>query len=317
MNLRRQTFAVLAAALLVLSAGAGGGCRKGESPSDEAASASAKRYPFHGIIRQTANGGRDVTVEHDAIPGFMGAMTMVFPARGAPEVLSALQPGDEIRAEIVVDEVRYWLEGIRRVGHASIAAAASPSAASPAAVSGSSPVTAGPNVVTPRPNRGVTVGQAVPDFELTDQTGHAVRLSKLRGEPVAVTFLYTRCPIATACPMTTAKFSRVDAVLKEKGWGKLLVLTVDPEHDTPAVLADYASKAGADAKRWKFLTGDPKAVADAASSFGILYYPDKGQIIHQQGVAVVGPDGKLVTIYYGETWEAEHVLRDMEKARKG
>jgi protein SCO1/2 len=158
----------------------------------------------------------------------------------------------------------------------------------------------------------------VPDFELTDQTGHAVRLSKLRGEPVAVTFLYTRCPIATACPMTTAKFSRVDAMLKDKGWGKLLVLTVDPEHDTPAVLADYASKAGADPKRWKFLTGDPKAVADAASSFGILYYPDKsGQIIHQQGVAVVGPDGKLVTIYYGETWEAEHVLRDMEKARKG
>jgi protein SCO1/2 len=161
------------------------------------------------------------------------------------------------------------------------------------------------------------VGQTVPDFELTDQRGHPLRLSSLRGEPVAVTFLYTRCPIATACPMTTAKFSRLDAMLKEKGWGRLLVVTVDPEHDTPAVLADYASKAGADAKRWKFLTGSPQAVADVASSFGILYYPDKGQVIHQQGVAVIAPDGKLATVYYGETWEAEHVLRDMEKARNG
>jgi protein SCO1/2 len=294
-------------------------CRKSEDAAGEA-SASAKRYPFHGVIRQSDNEGKDLTVEHDAVPGFMGAMTMLFPARGAPEVLSALRPGDEIRADLVVDEARYWLEGIRRVGRAPAVASSTPSggaaAASPASPAGPAAIASG--AVTPRPNRGTPIGDLVPDFELTDQTGHAVRLSKLRGEPVAVTFLYTRCPIATACPMTTAKFSRVDAMLKDKGWGKLLVLTVDPEHDTPAVLADYASKAGADPKRWKFLTGDPKAVADAASSFGILYYPDKsGQIIHQQGVAVVGPDGKLVTIYYGETWEAEHVLRDMEKARKG
>jgi protein SCO1/2 len=298
------------AAALLLALGAGAACRKHEAAADEEASASAKRYPFHGIVQKVDHGGRDVTVDHDAVPGFMGAMTMTFPARGPAEVLSAIQPGDEIRAELVVDDVRYWLEGIRRVGRGP-APAAAPSA------SASDGGAASAKVVTPRPNRGVTPGQEVPDFELTDQTGRPVRLSKLRGEPVAVTFLYTRCPIATACPMTTAKFSRLDAMLKEKGWGKLLVLTVDPEHDTPAVLADYASKAGADPKRWKFLTGEPKAVADAASSFGILYYPEKGQIIHQQGVAVVGPDGKLVTIYYGETWEAEHVLRDMEKARKG
>ena len=75
--------------------------------------------------------------------------------------------------------------------------------------------------------------------------------------------------------------------------------------------------AGADPKRWKFLTGDPKKVADVASSFGILYYPDKGQVIHQQGVAIIAPDGTLTSIYYGESWEAEHVLRDLEKARKG
>ncbi|MGH9317259.1 MAG: SCO family protein, partial [Thermoanaerobaculia bacterium] len=57
----------------------------------------------------------------------------------------------------------------------------------------------------PQPNRTVGVGDPVPDFALTDQTGRIVRLSEMRGEPVAVPFLYTQCPVATACPMTTAK----------------------------------------------------------------------------------------------------------------
>ena len=154
--------------------------------------------------------------------------------------------------------------------------------------------------MTPAPNRAIGVGDLFPDFALTDQTGRIVRLSQFRGEPVAVTFLYTRCPIATACPMTTAKFSKLDAMLVDKKFGELLTVTVDPEHDTPQVLADYAKKAGADPKRWKFLTGDPKAVAEVASRFGILYYADHGQIVHGQGVAVIDPKGRLRTDEFDE-----------------
>ena len=169
----------------------------------------------------------------------------------------------------------------------------------------------------PQPNRSVGVGDPVPDFTLTDQNGKTVRLSQFRGEPVGVTFLYTTCPEVAACPMTTAKFSRLDAMLREKKFGHLIVVTVDPEHDTPAVLKEYAEKAGADPARWSFLTGEPVAVADVASRFGILYSKKGSQILHQQGVAVVDPEGRLATIYYGDLWQPEHVLRDMEKARKG
>jgi protein SCO1/2 len=169
----------------------------------------------------------------------------------------------------------------------------------------------------PRPNRSVGVGELVPDFTLTDQTGKPVRLSQFRGEPVGVTFLYTTCPDVTACPMTTAKFSSLAVLLKGKNFGHLLVVTVDPVHDTPEVLKEYAAKSGADPKQWSFLTGDPAAVAEVASRFGILYTRRGNQVLHQQGVAVVGPEGKLESIYYGETWQPEHVLRDMEKARKG
>jgi protein SCO1/2 len=166
------------------------------------------------------------------------------------------------------------------------------------------------------PNRAIGVGDTVPDFTLTDQNGAKVRLTQFRGEPLGVTFLYTTCPDVNACPMTMAKFSRLDAMLREKKFGHLLVVTVDPEHDTPSVLKDYAEKAGADAKRWSFLTGAPSAVAEVASRFGVLYSRRGAQVLHQQAVAVVDPEGRLATISYGEKWEPEQILRDMEKARK-
>lgn len=169
----------------------------------------------------------------------------------------------------------------------------------------------------PEPNRGIAVGDAAPDFALTDQTGKTVRLSEFRGEPVAVTFVYTRCPDATACPMTMAKFAKLNAALTREKLGRLLAVTVDPENDTPAVLADYAKKIGADPARWKFLTGDPRALARVAENFGVLYYADHGKIVHSQAVAVLDPDGKLAAIYYGADWEPEQILKDLEKARNG
>jgi protein SCO1 len=169
----------------------------------------------------------------------------------------------------------------------------------------------------PEPNKGIAVGEMAPDFTLTDQTGKSVRLSQLRGEPVAVTFVYTRCPDATACPMTMAKFAKLNAALTKEKLGRLLAVTVDPENDTPAALADYARKIGADPARWKFLTGDARSLARVAESFGVLYYSDHGKIVHTQTVAVLDPDGRLLTIYYGPDWEPEQILKDLEKARNG
>ena len=274
-----------------------------------AASADAKRYTLSGVVKKVDREKREVTVEHESIPGFMEAMTMAFPVRDDPQVFEILHDGDRVEAKLVVDGGDYWLEEILTKGF--VPALVGTVATAPATVPASAS-----RVVTPEPNRGVAVGDPIPDFALTDQTGRTVRLSQMRGEPVAVAFVYTRCPIATACPLTAARFAKLDSMLKEKGFGKLLTITVDPEHDTPKVLAEYAKHLGANPARWKFLTGDPKAVADVASRFGVLYYPDAGQVVHTQAVAVVDPEGRLAAIYYGEKWEPEHLLRDIEKARK-
>lgn len=285
-------------------------CRRSEKEADKpaASSATSKRYTLRGIVRKVDAPSREITVEHEAVPGFMQAMTMIFPVRDDPKVFEILREGDRIEAKLVVDASHsedFWLQDILMKGFVT-ASASPPSAATPRATS-----------VTPQPNRGVAVGDRIPDFTLTDQTGRAVRLSQMRGEPLAVTFLYTRCPIATACPLTATRFAKLDSMLKGKGFGKLLTISIDPEHDTPKVLADYAHHLGADPARWKFLTGDPKAVADVASSFGVVYYPENGQVVHAQAAAVVDPAGRLAAIYYGQMWDPEILLRDLEKARKG
>ena len=279
-------------------------CRQGGKP---AAQAAARRFALRGVVREVDTARAQVTVEHETIPGYMQGMTMPFPVRDDPQVVRILRPGDRIEASLVVEGDRYWLEKILTKGFVSTPAVAA---------EGEPPAGTSHRVVTPEPNRGVQVGDFVPDFALKDQTGSTVRLSDMRGEPVAVTFLYTRCPIATACPMTTAKFSKLDAMLAQKKFGHLLVITVDPEHDTPEVLADYAKKAGADPRRWKFLTGSPEAVARVASTFSVMYYPDHGQTIHSQAVGVLDPQGRLATIYFGESWQPEHILRDLENSRK-
>ena len=259
----------------------------------------AKRYPLRGVITAIDPARARITVSHEEIPGYMSAMTMAFPVRDDPKVIAFLRPGDRIEATLVVDGSTYFLEGILTKGFVP------------------TPTPFGGSGIKPEPNKGIAVGDAVPDFTLTDQTGAPVRLSQFRGQPVAVTFVYTRCPVATACPLTVARFSKIQAGLVKEKFGELLTVTVDPENDTPEALRQYASHVGADPARWKFLTGDPKAVARVAEIFGVLYYPDKGQIVHSQAVAIVGPDGRLATIYYGEQWEPETVLQDLQKARNG
>lgn len=277
-------------------------CRREEKRAGESIT-SARRFPLKGIIREVDGARAQVTVDHEDVPGYMSAMTMPFPVKDDPRIVQILRPGDRVEATLVVQGDRYWLENVLTKGFVATPAAATAQGSKPA--------------IIPRPNRAVGVGDTVPDFTLTDQSGTPVTLSRMRGEPVAVTFLYTRCPVATACPMTTAKFSRLAAMLGPKPFARLLVITVDPEHDTVDVLADYAKKAGADTKNWKFLTGPPDAVAEVASRFGVLYYPDRSsaQIVHGQAVAVVDPSGRLSSIYYGETWEPEHILRDLQKAK--
>ncbi|HET6317847.1 MAG TPA: SCO family protein, partial [Chloroflexota bacterium] len=110
-----------------------------------------------------------------------------------------------------------------------------------------------------------------PSFALTDQTGAAFSSSDLRGRAVLLDFVYTHC--TDACPLLSATFAQTQRKLADAGLlgskALLVSLSVDPEHDTPPVLAEYGQQFKADASSWRFLTGDWDEVYDVVTGFKV------------------------------------------------
>jgi protein SCO1/2 len=100
---------------------------------------------------------------------------------------------------------------------------------------------------------------AVPGFQLTDQQGRSFGSADLSGRVWIASFIFTRCP--TVCPAITREMERVQARTRSLDPAVHLVsFSVDPEHDTPARLAEYARAYHANSRRWTFLTGPTGAV---------------------------------------------------------
>lgn len=99
---------------------------------------------------------------------------------------------------------------------------------------------------------------SVAPFELVDENGRTFTDADMRGNVVIANYVFTRC--LTVCPTITSKMRRLQKRTEDRPDLKLLSFTVDPEYDTPEVLADYAVEFGADSERWRFITGDPDAV---------------------------------------------------------
>ena len=113
-----------------------------------------------------------------------------------------------------------------------------------------------------------TIGKPLPilgqvqDFRLTNQAGQIVTLADLRGRVWVADIIFTRC--AGPCPRMTRQMREIQQALPATSTAKLVTLTTDADFDTPPVLKAYADKFGADPKRWMFLTGDKRQVANLA-----------------------------------------------------
>jgi cytochrome oxidase Cu insertion factor (SCO1/SenC/PrrC family) len=99
---------------------------------------------------------------------------------------------------------------------------------------------------------------SVPDFTLVDQHNHPLRKTDLEGKIWVANFMFTNCP--DECPLMTAAIAQLQSDLADVLELRLVSITVDPERDTPAVLAQYAQRFQADPQRWFFLTGDKRAI---------------------------------------------------------
>lgn len=158
----------------------------------------------------------------------------------------------------------------------------------------------------------------MPNFSLIDQTGAAVSADDLRGHVIIASFLFTRCP--TVCPLMAMKMRRIQDRTRDAGAQlKLLSFSVDPEHDTPAILADYAEGYGADPERWRFLTG-PLAEIERVSIEGFMLglerlgTPPGGvpDIAHAERFVLIDPALRIRGYYdAGDAIRIERMLRDV------
>jgi protein SCO1/2 len=112
------------------------------------------------------------------------------------------------------------------------------------------------NTAETPPSSALPKYNTVPPFALTERSGRTITNADLLGKIWVADFVYTTCP--GPCPLVTAGMARVQEALASDPRVQLVTFTVDPQTDTPAVLAAYADKFGANPSRWWFLTGPEK-----------------------------------------------------------
>jgi protein SCO1/2 len=285
---------------LVLGLAAALGCGRAEAPKAAAPGAAEKPYPLKGVVVSVDAGASKVIVRHQEIPGYMDAMTMPFNV-AEPKMLAELRPGDEIEAKLVVGEKSSRLEGIVVSRHGTAVA----------------------TQVIPEQGPYGKPGDPAPVTVLIGQDGKAISLADFKGKAVALTFIFTRCPLPDFCPRMNAQFAEMETLLAKEpalyAKTQLLSVSFDPEHDTPQVLREYRERflkgvKGVAPAHWKFATGTPDHIKEFATFFGLTYLKSGDQFVHSLATAVVGPDGKVLSIRRGNDWEVPEVIEDLRKA---
>jgi protein SCO1 len=272
---------------------AGAGCTLG-----------AQSYQLRGQVLGIDTARHEVLLKHEDVPGLMSAMTMPFRANPR-ELLDGLHVGDLVKARLVLRGVDAYLTSLERVGSAPIETEAS-----------ADPAASGFDLLEP--------GELVPAQRFLDQRGRPRTFSAWHGRAVAVTFIYTRCPMPSFCPLMDRQFAAmqraVNANVSLRRQVHLVSVTFDPQHDTPAILSEHAKRLDADPAVWTFLTGDQDEINRFAARFGVSVTgqgEDVNGILHNLRTAVIDKSGKLVKIYNGTDWTPQQLIQDLETIAAG
>lgn len=297
----RHFAACLAACAVLALAGCG-------RPSGQAAQAAPspapgeKRFPLTGKVVSADPAKGVLVVSHDEVVGYMPAMTMEFKVSRADAALAAA--GERIRAELVVErggDLR--LEGIwpdDKAAHDSVEAGARML-----------------HQDTIEKGRAAyrEVGDTAPQFVLYDQNAHVVDSGRFRGKQVMLNFIYSRCPVANMCPLSTTKMIATQRLAAKAGVPNIefVSVTLDPAYDTPGVLREYAQARGIDTSNFSFLTGPEPAIRDLLTQFGVIAVFKDGILNHTLATLLFDEKGRIAWRVDGSAWEPAEFVARMHK----
>ncbi|MFO1498052.1 MAG: SCO family protein [Verrucomicrobiota bacterium] len=305
-------------ALALLLVGIVAGCReKGNSDASAAnnAPASVTNIPSYlvlGVIKSIELDAKTVTIQHEKIPNYMAAMTMPFKVKDTNE-LQHVQPGDRIAFRLWVAADESWIDKLIKAPPA-----ASWDGTAPTPETNAPPEREAVRVV--RDVDPLNVGDVMPNYTFTNELGRTVSLHDFKGQALAFTFIYTRCPLPDFCPRMSRNFSEVYQRLTSQAnaptnW-HLLTISFDPHYDTPGILRAYARAFEANPDRWNFLTGAMEDIDAITDQFNLAIMKRGNDWDHKIRTVVIDAAGRVQKIIYGNEWKPEELLDEIIKASK-
>jgi len=260
-------------------------------------------FTVKGVIKELEPDGKTAIIRHEAIPGYMQAMTMPFEVRDT-NLLRGLKAGDVISFNLAVTPTEGWIQAVTKIASA---------APEPAAKAAPQSIMHFSRALEP-----LDAGDRLPDYHFTNELGEAVRLSQFKGQVLAFTFFFTSCPFPDYCPRMTSNFKQAEKQLETMTnapahW-HLLSISFDPTNDTPLRLATYARAADYDPTHWNFLTGDEDQISGLAEQIGENYWHEAGSVGHNLRTVVVDPSGHIRKIIPGNKWTVEQFVQEIVQA---
>jgi protein SCO1/2 len=274
-----------------------------QAANTRTASTNVQIYSVKGVVKELKPDGRTVVIKHEEIPNYMPAMTMPFEVKEAQE-LAGLQAGDEVTFRMLVTDTDGWIDQIRKVG----ASAVEPQTRE---------TVRRVRIVDP-----LKIGDAIPDYPFTNELNQPISLGQFKGQALALTFIFTRCPFPNFCPRMSSNFAEAYKKLSTSPDGAtnwhLLSISFDPEFDTPAVLKGYAKRYQYDTNHWSFATGAWIEIDAITEQFGLEFSRSQTGIgwDHKLRTVVIDAAGKVQKVYAGNEWKVDDLVDEMVKAAK-
>lgn len=178
----------------------------------------------------------------------------------------------------------------------------------------------GQKEVVTRTQNGKTVTDSVehtiPDFRFVSQYGDTVSAQTLDGKIYVADFFFTTCP--TICPKMKTQLKRVYDRFKGNPKVMLLSHTIDPRHDSVAVLREFAQSLGVEGRQWLFVTGDRETIYEIGEkSYMVTAAEDAsapGGVVHSGAFILVDTKKRIRGIYDGTTQDGvDRLMTDMDK----
>ncbi len=256
-------------------------------------------YEVRGVFKGFDAKTRQATISHEKIPGYMEAMTMSFEVRDDAE-LSGVKAGDAVEFRLCVKADDAWIDHVRKTGF------------------GEAPLLV--PAKTAGPGRELNVGDRLPDIALVNERGELIRLESFRGEVLAITFIYTACPLPTYCLRMSRNFKVAQELLGQlapgRGW-HFLSISFDAQRDRPEILAAYAKAYQADSKLWTFASASEAAVHAVGDGIGLEFKRTEGRIDHNLRTVVIDGQGRIRCILRGNSWTPQELAAQMHSALRG